>query len=80
MRPRFIQIGNSRGVRIPKSMITRLALGKYVDLKVRENEIIISKVAAPRAGWAQAAEKLVSREDMLLDEQTSTCFDREEWK
>lgn len=81
MKARLIRIGNSRGVRLPKSMIVEADLGEEIELHVRDNEIVISKAAVPRAGWAQAAKKLASRdEDILLDEPASTHFDREEWK
>jgi len=82
MKARLVRIGNSRGVRIPKSMIEEADLGEEIQLHLRGDEIVISKAATPpRAGWALAAKRLASRdEDVLLDQPISTHFDREEWK
>ncbi len=81
MKARLVRIGNSRGIRLPKPLIQQAGLTEDVELQVREGQIVISRVSAPREGWADAARKLASRgEDVLLDEPTSTRFDREEWK
>jgi hypothetical protein len=52
-----------------------------VELQAEPGRILISKSAKPRAGWAEAARRMRERgEDRLLDPQTPTRFDKEEWK
>ena len=81
MKTRLIQIGNSRGVRLPKAIIEQAGLGDEVELKVQEGSILISRSARLREGWAEAAASLAERgEDVLLDPATSTRFDDEEWE
>lgn len=81
MKARLIRIGNSRGVRLPKPLIEQAGLTEDVDLVVREGEIVITRVARPREGWATAAEDLAARgEDRLIGAPVSTRFDLEEWE
>jgi antitoxin MazE len=81
MKARIVRIGNSRGVRIPKLLLEQAGLPEEVEIRAGRGRIVIEASAKPRAGWAAAA-KLIRerREDGLLDEPTSTRFDREEWE
>ena len=80
MKARLVRIGNSRGVRLPKPLIEEAGLTEDVELQVQEGKIVISRVSHVRERWAQAAEKLATREeDQLIDEPTATRFDTEEW-
>lgn len=81
MKTRLVQIGNSRGVRLPKPVIEEAGLDEEVELQVREGAVIIKPLKAPRSGWEEAARGL--REiggDVLLDPPTPTRFDEEEWE
>jgi len=81
MKTRLVQIGNSRGVRLPKPVIEEAGLDDEVELQVREGTVIIKPLKAPRSGWEEAARAL--REiggDVLLDPPTPTRFDEEEWE
>lgn len=81
MKARLVRIGNSRGVRIPKPLIEQAGLTEDVNLVVREGEIVITRIASPREGWATAAEDLAARgEDQLIGAPVSTRFDLEEWE
>ena len=81
MKTRIVRIGNSRGVRIPKPILTQAGLGNEVELRVEAGAIRIESVSTPRAGWAEAAQRLVRTEGAgLLDEPTPIRFDRDEWK
>ena len=81
IRTRLVQIGNSRGVRIPKALIEQAGLGEEVDLQVREGAVIIRSRRRPRAGWAKAMKAMAKRgEDRLLDPYHLTHFDRNEWE
>lgn len=81
MKAQIVRIGNSRGIRIPKTLLQEAQLEDEVELQAEPGRILISKSAKPRAGWAEAARRMRERgEDRLLDPPTSTRFDKEEWK
>jgi antitoxin MazE len=81
LRARLIQIGNSRGIRLPKTVLAEAHLEDEVELKAEPGCIVIRSARRPRAGWAEAAQQMRKRgEDQLLDRPVSTRFDREDWK
>jgi antitoxin MazE len=81
VKTRLVQIGNSRGVRIPKPLIEQADLGEEVELRVEDGAIIIETPRSVRAGWADAARTVRGRgEDGILDEPTPTRFDETEWE
>jgi antitoxin MazE len=81
MKTRLVQIGNSRGIRLPKSLIEETGLEDEVELRVQEGAIVITPVKTLRSGWAEAAQAMQQREeDKLLDPPTPTRFDEEEWE
>jgi antitoxin MazE len=81
MKSRIVQIGNSRGVRLPKVLLEQAQLADEVELDAEPGRIVIRRASRPRAGWAAAASKMHERgEDRLLDPTTSTRFDEKDWK
>lgn len=58
------QIGNSRGVRLPKALIEQAGLHDEVELIARDGEILIANIRQPRAGWAEAMEAAHVQEDL----------------
>ena len=65
MRIPIIPIGNSQGIRIPKSILRQLDMPDQVDLEVHEKEIVITPYKrSSREGWDNAfAEMAESGED-----------------
>ena len=81
MKAHIVRIGNSHGIRLPKTLLQKAQLEDEVELRAEPGHILISKTDKPRAGWAEAARRMRERdEDRLLDPPTSTRFDKEEWK
>ena len=81
MKAKLVQIGNSRGVRLPKPMIEEAGLKENVDIHVKEGSIIITSNLKLRSGWAESAKQMHNRnEDILIDEATATGFDETDWK
>lgn len=81
MKTTLIQIGNSRGLRIPKALIEAARLDAPLRMRVVESGLLIERVDEPRAGWAAAARELRERgEAGLLDEPVPTAFDESEWE
>lgn len=67
MKTNLIRIGNSKGIRIPSSIIKELDLGEQIEMEIIENKLIIKPVKKPREGWDTAAKKLhENQEDHLL--------------
>lgn len=81
MRTKLVQIGNSRGVRLPKILLQEAGLTEEVEIRASEGVIVIERVGRPREQWAEAARQVRERnDDRLLDEPTATRFDDEEWQ
>jgi len=81
MKSRIVQIGNSRGIRLPKVLLEEAQLAGEVELQAELGRIVIHRGNRPRTGWAAAARKMRERdEDRLLDPTTATQFDEKEWK
>lgn len=81
MKSRIVQIGNSRGIRLPKVLLEQAQLTDEVELDAEPGRIVIRRGTRPRAGWEAAARKMHDRnEDHLLDPPASTRFDEKEWE
>ncbi|NSW52609.1 MAG: AbrB/MazE/SpoVT family DNA-binding domain-containing protein [Anaerolineae bacterium] len=80
IRSKIIQIGNSRGVRIPHTLLEQAGLYEAIQMHVEGNQLIIQP-AAPRTGWAeQFALMAANQDDGMLDEPTTTHWDDEDWQ
>lgn len=81
MKARIIQIGNSRGVRIPKTLLEQAHLTEEVQIEARADEIVIRSLRQPREGWEEAFRNMAARgDDLLLDEARATSFDEDQWE
>jgi antitoxin MazE len=63
-----VQIGNSRGVRLPKSILHELNIQDKVELIINKDALIIKSVKRrPRQGWGEAFAKMsADKADKLL--------------
>ena len=52
MKSRIVQIGNSRGIRLPKVLLEEAQLADEVELEAEPGRTVIRKWSRPRAGWA----------------------------
>ncbi len=57
MKVHLVQIGNSRGVRIPKPILEQCGFENDADLEVKRGSIILSPISSPRQGWREAIEE-----------------------
>jgi len=81
MKTELVQIGNSRGVRIPKAFLEQAGLRDKIDIEVRGSQVIIAAASHPRAGWDKAFAAMAERgDDQLLDAPTSSSWDESEWE
>ncbi|MBC7561393.1 MAG: AbrB/MazE/SpoVT family DNA-binding domain-containing protein [Gemmatimonadaceae bacterium] len=61
------QMGNSRGVLIPKPILAQLGLENTADLQVRDGVIEIRALPRnPREGWADDARRIAAQGDDAL--------------
>ncbi len=80
-KTRIVQIGNSRGIRVPKMLLDHAALPEDVELRAEPGRLVVSAAIRPRAGWAAKARAMRQRgDDVLLDETTPTRFDATDWR
>jgi antitoxin MazE len=80
LKTTLTRIGNSQGIRIPKSIIEQLGLHKEVELEIEKDHLIVRAVKKSRQGWAEAAKSMnKAGDDQLLDPLTVTEFDDKEW-
>ncbi len=83
MTTRVINIGNSRGIRIPKLLLDQLRLDEEVELTIEAEQLVVRPIRSPRAGWDEQFRLMADRgDDRLLDAQTTslTRWDAEEWE
>ena len=83
MITKVIKIGNSRGIRIPKSIIDQSGIKNEVELEVKDDKIIIKSLSQIRQNWNLAFHKMAkNKDDQLLDEKSivnQSSWDDEEW-
>lgn len=81
MRIELVRVGNSRGIRIPKSLIEHCGLGDTVELYVERDRLIIAADRPARHGWKEAFSASVPSpgDPLLLGSLPQNEFDREEW-
>ena len=52
-----VQIGNSKGIRIPKAILKQCQIEDQVDLEVEDGKIILeARKKTPRKGWEKPSE------------------------
>jgi antitoxin MazE len=80
IRSKVVKIGNSRGIRIPRTILEQAGLKDAVEMKVEGNRLVILPANQPRQGWeAHFAAMAAQGDDRLLDEAPPTRWDEEEW-
>lgn len=83
MKTRIIQIGNSRGVRIPKALLEQSGINGEVQLEVQRGQIVIRPARKARQGWAEACRLMAERgDDKLLDKEElayQSSWDKTKW-
>jgi antitoxin MazE len=80
MKTRLVQIGNSRGLRLPKPLIEEAGLKEEVEVTLRDGAIVITSAEHPRAGWAEAVSLLLERREDYVVDAEATSFDEKEWE
>ena len=82
MKAVIIPIGNSKGIRIPKTILEQCNISKDVSLEVKGNSIIIKPVKSkPRKNWDRyfAGMNEKKEDKLMIDDQTDLDMDGWEW-
>jgi antitoxin MazE len=82
MTTKLIQIGNSKGVRLPKSLIEQAGLRDDVEIELGGGQIVLRAPKSARAGWDEAFAKAVALHGQDADSDwldAPNDFDRTEW-
>lgn len=78
---RIIKIGNSQGVRIPKAILALSGIEDSAEMSVEDGAIVIRPRTPVRAGWEESfAAMNAAGDDQLLDVETTTEWDDDEWQ
>jgi antitoxin MazE len=81
MEVNVIKIGNSRGIRLSKTLLERYNIRDTVDLILEKGQIIIKPLSRPRKGWDKAfMEMNANGDDKLLINDIFEDENFEEWK
>jgi len=83
VRARVVKIGNSQGIRIPKTILEQTGIINDVELDVEKDRIVIRPILNPRQGWENAFKAMSdNRDDTLIngDENIAHSWDDEEWR
>ena len=75
----IVDIGNSKGLRIPKPIREQLGLDGGITLTITDGALVVRPKRGPRAGWAErfAKARTPRREALLLPGHLGTDFDSE---
>ncbi len=79
----LIQIGNSRGIRIPKPLIEGAELeGCELKLRIVPEGLLVTPASKDRQGWKAAFEVMHEHGDdaMVMAAEPSSSFDDEDWE
>ena len=82
MKASIIQIGNSRGVRIPKAFLDQAGLRDDIEIEVKGSQIVVRAARNPRDGWDDAFRRMADAgDDALLEADAGplTNCDESEW-
>jgi antitoxin MazE len=81
IKTRIVKIGNSQGLRIPKTLLEQSGINSEVEIEVQANYLIIRPVEQVRKGWKQAFIEMAEKgDDVLLDDINTTEWDDTEWQ
>jgi antitoxin MazE len=81
MEVSVIKIGNSKGIRLSKTLLERYNIRDTVDLILEKGQIIIKPLSRPRNGWDKAfMEMHTNGDDELLIDDIFEDEHHEEWK
>ncbi len=81
METSIIKIGNSKGLRLSKSILEQYSIKDKVELILEKGRIILKPIAEPRKDWAKEFKRMRSKnDDRLLMNDVFDDENLDEWK
>ena len=76
-----VRIGNSKGIRLSKTLLERYNIKDTVDLILEKGQIVLRPLVTPRKGWDKAFKEMNENgDDRLLFNDVFEDENLEEWK
>jgi antitoxin MazE len=84
VRTKIIKIGNSQGIRIPKTLLEQSGINTEVEIEVEGDHLTIRTAPQVRSGWDEAfalAAMAEPQDDGLFDPELGlTEWEQTEWQ
>lgn len=61
----IVNIGNSKGIRLSKTILEKYSIGDKIEIFLEKDYIILKPKAHPRKGWEKAFKKMHENGDDL---------------
>mgnify|MGYP001554767269 CR=1 FL=1 len=76
----IIKIGNSKGLRLSKDILTQYNITDKVELILKKGYIILKPKSEPRKGWDESFKEMhKNKDDQLLIDDVFEDEDLQEW-
>ena len=76
-----INIGNSKGIRLPKTILEQYNISDTLELILEKGKIILKPKSIPRKGWEKSFKQMnVNGDDRLMIDDVFDDELFEEWK
>ncbi len=80
---RLVQIGNSRGIRIPKQIIDQFSFNDEIEAEVKKEGLLLKKKTKPRSGWKKQILSEIKKNgapDMIIPDDIQNDFQASGWE
>ena len=79
MNIKLIKIGNSRGIRIPHTILQQVKIKDELEMEVLDEKLVLKPVKKARRGWDKAFMKMHQQKDdhLIIDDRIDLTD--EEW-
>lgn len=80
METSIIKIGNSKGLRLSKTILDKYQIKEKVELILEEDQIVLRPIDSPRKNWEEKFQEMAKNaDDELLMEDVFEDDNFEEW-
>lgn len=80
MEANIIKIGNSKGLRLSKTILEKYEIGDKVEVILEKEQIILRPIAEPRKGWEDEFKRMrEENDDQRLIDDVFEDENLEEW-
>jgi len=81
MEIQVVKIGNSKGIRLSKTLLERYNIGEKLEIIFEKGYLILKPISKPRSGWEEAFKEMHdNNDDQLFFDDVFQDENLEEWK